>query len=50
MRLTDEHLEGCMRIAATEIEPDIETLIKLKQCRHHHHQWRYSPESGLGLP
>jgi hypothetical protein len=19
-------------------------------CHHHHHQWRYSPESGLGLP
>jgi hypothetical protein len=32
-RLTDRHLEGCMRIVATEIKPDTEKLMKLKQCR-----------------
>jgi hypothetical protein len=26
--LPDEDLEGCMRIATTEIEPDVERLIK----------------------
>jgi hypothetical protein len=30
-RLTDEHLEGCVRIAATEIKPDTEMLLKQKQ-------------------
>jgi hypothetical protein len=29
-RLADEHLEGCMRIATTEIKPDTETLLKQK--------------------
>jgi hypothetical protein len=29
-RLTDEHLEGCMLIATTEIKPDIKSLIKQK--------------------
>jgi hypothetical protein len=32
-RLTDEHLGGCMRIATTEIKPDFERLLKLKQCQ-----------------
>jgi hypothetical protein len=31
-RLTDEHLEGCMRIAMTQIKPDTDRLIKQKQC------------------
>jgi hypothetical protein len=29
--LTDEHLEGCMRIAITEIKLDSERLLKEKQ-------------------
>jgi hypothetical protein len=32
-RLTDEHLEGCMRIATTEIKRDIERLLKHEQCQ-----------------
>jgi hypothetical protein len=35
-RLADEHLEGCMRIATTEIKPDIERLLKQKQCQMSH--------------
>jgi hypothetical protein len=31
MCLTDEYLERCMQIAATEIKPDIERLLKQKQ-------------------
>jgi hypothetical protein len=27
-RPTDEHVEGYMRIATTEVKPDIETLLK----------------------
>jgi hypothetical protein len=27
-RFTDEHLDGCVRIATTEIKPDIERLLK----------------------
>jgi hypothetical protein len=30
-RLGDEHLEGCIRIATTEREPDFEKIIKPKQ-------------------
>jgi hypothetical protein len=30
-RLTDEHLEGCMRIATTEIKPNIKKLLTQKQ-------------------
>jgi hypothetical protein len=32
-RLTDEHLEGRMRIATTEVKPDIESLTKPKQYK-----------------
>jgi hypothetical protein len=35
-RLTDEHLEGCVRIVTTEIKPDIEGLLKQKQCQIFH--------------
>jgi hypothetical protein len=28
MHLADEHLEGCMRIATTEIEPDVKKTTK----------------------
>jgi hypothetical protein len=28
MHLPNKHMEGCMRIIAAEIEPDIETLLK----------------------
>jgi hypothetical protein len=31
MCLTAENLEGCMRMAAPEIKPDIERLLKQKQ-------------------
>jgi hypothetical protein len=31
LRLTDEHFEGCMRIATTENKPDIGRLLKPKQ-------------------
>jgi hypothetical protein len=33
-RLTDEHLEGCMRIATTETEPDIDTLLKRSSVKY----------------
>jgi hypothetical protein len=33
MRLTDENLEGFMRIATTEIKPDDERLINQKQSQ-----------------
>jgi hypothetical protein len=32
MHLTDEHLQGCMKIA-TEIKPDTERLLKQKWCQ-----------------
>lgn len=32
MLLTDEHLEGCMQIAATETECGVESLSNQKQC------------------
>jgi hypothetical protein len=32
----DEHLEGCKRIATTEIKPDIERLLKQKQWQISH--------------
>jgi hypothetical protein len=32
-RLTDEHLEGRMRIATTEIKHDTGKLLKQKQCQ-----------------
>jgi hypothetical protein len=35
-RLTEEYLEGCMRIATSEIEYDIERLLKQKQCQIFH--------------
>jgi hypothetical protein len=35
-RLTDQHLQGCMRIATTEIKPDTEKLIKQK-----HQEFKY---------
>lgn len=35
-RLTDRHLEETLRIATTQIKPDIETLIKQKQCQISH--------------
>jgi hypothetical protein len=34
--LTDEHLEGCMRIATAEVKPDIERTFKQKQCQISH--------------
>jgi hypothetical protein len=33
MQLTDEHLEGHMQIAKTEIKADIERLLMQNQCR-----------------
>jgi hypothetical protein len=36
MRLPDKHLKGCMQIVATEIQPDIERLLKQKQCQMSH--------------
>jgi hypothetical protein len=32
-RPTDEHSDGCLRIAATEIKTDTERLLKQKQCQ-----------------
>ena len=34
--LTDGHLEAIMRIAISNIEPDIEKLTKQKQCQVSH--------------
>jgi hypothetical protein len=31
MSLTEEHLEGCMRISATEIKAGVERLLNHKQ-------------------
>jgi hypothetical protein len=36
-RLTDEHLEGCMRVATAGIEPGIERLLR-QMCRQMSHQ------------
>jgi hypothetical protein len=36
MHLTDVHLEGCMRIAVPEIEPDVERFLKQKQYQISH--------------
>lgn len=35
-RLIDNHLEDALRIAPTEIHPDIESLVKKKQCQFSH--------------
>jgi hypothetical protein len=35
-RLTDEHLEGCMQIATTEIGSDIEMLRNENRCQIFH--------------
>lgn len=35
-RLTDEHLEGNLRIAVSNIEPDIDRLVKNRQCQVSH--------------
>jgi hypothetical protein len=35
-RNTDEQLEGCLQITATEIRPDIGRLLKQKQCKISH--------------
>jgi hypothetical protein len=32
-RLTEEHLEGCMRIATTEIKHDTVGVLNQKQCQ-----------------
>jgi hypothetical protein len=35
-RLTDEHLEGCMRIGTTEIKPHFHRLVMQNQCQISH--------------
>ena len=34
--ITDSHLEQCLRLATTDIEADIDLLVKSKQ---HHHSY-----------
>ncbi|XP_067123968.1 general transcription factor II-I repeat domain-containing protein 2-like [Centruroides vittatus] len=35
-KISDEHLEGCLRIATTSIEPDIDALVSQQQCQMSH--------------
>lgn len=35
-RITDSHLENSLRIATSKIRPDIEKLVKNKQCQKSH--------------
>ncbi|XP_023227897.1 general transcription factor II-I repeat domain-containing protein 2A-like [Centruroides sculpturatus] len=35
-KISDEHLEGCLRIATTSIEPDIDALVAQQQCQISH--------------
>lgn len=35
-RVTDAHLEGSLRVATTKIKPNIDTLVKNKQCQKSH--------------
>ena len=34
--ITDSHLEQCLRLATTDIEADIDLLVKSKQHHHSH--------------
>lgn len=35
-RLTDGHLEECLRLSASEIRPDIDNIVRKKQCQVSH--------------
>lgn len=35
-RLTDDHLQDCLRIATSSIRPDIEKIVKESQCQRAH--------------